>query len=240
MIVGEGEAERYLDPVLDRVTRWADKVHIALEPDAKSEEFDFVGEYADSITYLRVSSQENDGMAKNQAWIDAAQYFHPTEDDHIAVVKPTEVILDPDAVRKASKEYPGKALRVRLCHLWDEDHIRIDGAWAPQDETMFIPFVHGASYPDHRLRAGRLPMYHHNVPYAGVPVTYALDYDMMSFEDKLRKHEWYETVQGSDFWSVDHIQSIQRTPELRIWKRGGVLNVGEADRRGNTRTVAAG
>jgi hypothetical protein len=227
MIVGEGEAKRYLEPVLDRVARWADGIHIALEPDAHEEEMVLGG--VDSMEYLRVSADENEGMAKTDAWTDAVHAFHPTTDDLIAFVKPTEVILDADAIRMSAKEYPGLALRVRLVHLWDSDHIRVDGSWAPKDETVFLPFKRGASYPDYRLRAGRLPTYHFNFPYHGVPASYMLDYDMMSFDDKLRKWDWFERVGGADFFSIDHITSIKRTPTLRTWKKGGVLNVG-ADR----------
>lgn len=227
MIVGLGEAERYLDPVVDRVLRWANGLHVALEPGAREEEAVLSG--VDSMAYLQVSTDENDSMAKGDAWQDAVHAFRPNKDDLMAFVKPTEVILDPDAVRMAAKEYPGLALRVRLCHLWDEDHIRVDGSWEPKEETVFLPFRHGSSYPDYRLRAGRLPTYHFNFPYHGVPVTYMLDYDMMSFEDKLAKWEWFERVGGSDFYSMDHIQSIQRTPTLKTWKKGGVLNVGETN-----------
>jgi len=231
MIVGKGEAERYLEPVLERVYRWADGIHIALEPEAREEAM-LLGD-VESVSYLRISQDENEGMAKTDAWRDMAAKFHPTESDHIALIKPTEVLLDPDLVRKVAKENTDKALRVRVFHLWDPDHIRVDGAWEPKDETMFIPFRRGASYPDYRLRAGRLPTYHFGFPYVGVPASALLDYDMMSFQDKIRKYDWYERVGGTDFWSFDHIQSIQRTPTLRIWKKGGVLNVGEIDRRRN-------
>jgi len=235
MIVGPGEVERYLDPVVDRVLRWADGLHLALEPGAREEEMSFFN--VDSIAYLKVSADENESMAKDEAWRDAVNAFCPTEDDLMAFVKPTEVILDPDAVRMAAREHAGLALRVRLCHLWDEDHIRVDGSWEPKDETVFLPFRRGGSYPDYRLRAGRLPTYHFDFPYHGVSVTYMLDYDMMSFEDKLAKWEWFERVGASDFFSIDHIQSIQRTPTLRSWRKGGVLHVGEAVRRGNSRST---
>jgi hypothetical protein len=185
-----------------------------------------LGMGVNSIGYLRVSADENDGMAKTTAWTDAVNEFRPTDDDLFAFVKPTEVILDPDAVRMAAKEHPGVALRCKLCHMWDQDHIRIDGSWEPKDETVFVPFVRGGSYPDYRLRAGRLPTYHFNFQTHGVPMSYMLDYDMMSFDDKLAKWDWFERVGASDFFSIDHITSIQRTPTLRTWQKGGVLNVG--------------
>jgi hypothetical protein len=225
MIVGPGEAERYLEPVVERVLRWADGLHIALEPDSYEEEKVLGG--IDSMGYLRVSADENDGMAKTDAWTDAVNVFRPSDDDLMAFVKPTEVILDPDAVRMAAKEHPNLALKCRLCHMWDEDHIRIDGSWEPKDETVFVPFKRGGSYPDYRLRAGRLPTYHFNFQTHGVPMSYMLDYDMMSFDDKLAKWDWFERVGGSDFFSIDHITSIKRTPTLRTWKKGGVLNVGQ-------------
>jgi len=234
MIVGEGEVDRYLDSVVARVMRWADKLHIALAPNADAERH---VTFVDSVQYLRVSADENEAMAKNDAWLDMAHAFAPTEEDLIAFVKPTEVILDGEAVRAAAREYPGLALRVKLVHLWDEDHIRIDGAWEPSDETVFVPFKRGASYPDYRLRCGRLPTYHFQHPYHGIPVSYMLDYDMMSFRDKIRKNEWFERVGGADFWSIDHIQSIQRTPTLRIWRKGGLLNAKEDDGRRDTGSV---
>jgi hypothetical protein len=240
MIVGEGEADRYLDPVVDRVMRWADKLHIALAPNARAEGTEIMAAgIVDHVSYLRISADENEAMAKNEAWLETVHAFKPTEDDLIAFVKPTEAILDADAVRAAAKEYPGLALRVRLVHMWDEDHIRIDGSWEPKDETVFVPFKSGASYPDYRLRCGRLPSYHYQSPYHGVPVSYMLDYDMMTFRDKVRKNEWFEKVGGADFWPIDHIQSIQRTPTLRIWKKGGLLNAREVDGPRDTGSVGA-
>jgi hypothetical protein len=224
MVVGPGEAERYLEPVVERLYRWADGVHIAFEPDTRDEEIMLSG--IDSTSYVHVSSDENDGMVKTEAWLAACNSFHPEDSDLMAVVKPTEVILDPDAVRMAAKEYPGLGLRVVLCHMWDSDHIRVDGSWEPHDETVFVPYARGGSYPDYRLRAGRLPSYHFKAQTHGVPVSYMLDYDMMTFDDKLAKWDWFKKVGGSDFFSIDHITSIQRTPTLRTWKKGGVLNVG--------------
>ena len=227
MIVGPGEAERYLEPVVERVMRWADGLHVALEPNAYDEERMLSG--VDSFAYLRVSADENEGMAKTDAWTDAANAFHPTADDIMAFVKPTEVILDPDAVRMAAREHPGLGLKVRLCHMWDQDHIRIDGSWEPKDETIMVPYARGGSYPDYRLRAGRLPTYHYKMQTHGVPMSFMLDYDMMSFDDKLAKWDWFDRVGASDFFSIDHITSIQRTPTLRTWKKGGVLNVGQTN-----------
>lgn len=221
MIVGSKELDRYLAPVLERVARWADGIFIAFEPNAS---VDISG--ADHTGTLAVSTDENDGMAKNEAWTLTANAFRPTEADLMAFVKPTEIIQDPGAVRMAAKEFPESSLAVTLCHLWDEDHIRVDGSWHPKEETVLLPYRRGASYPDLRLRAGRLPSYHHDFPTCGIPVSPMLDYDVMSFNDKLAKLEWLDRV-GAEFYPIDHIQSIRRTPTLRAWRKGGVLHVGE-------------
>jgi len=229
MIVGEGEAGRYLDPVLDRVMRWADGLHVAFSPNAGTNERILVSEYTESVSNLKCSADENEGMAKNHAWEAMVYTLRPTTDDVIAVVKTTEVMLDPEQIRAAVKAFPGMALSATINHLWDVDAIRIDGSWAPEPEAFIVPFKAGATYPDYRLRVGRLPTYHFTQPLHDVPVTDVLDYDMLTLRDKLRKWEWFERVGGSDFYSIDHIQSIRRTPTLRRWSKGGVLNVGERE-----------
>lgn len=223
MIVGRGEAERYLGFTLERATRWADKVHVALEPEVGANERALAAQWADSVSELKSSASSNDAMAKDQAWLDATHAFRPTEGDYFAVIKPTETVQDPTAVRATIKEFPGQAYQFKLYHLWDEDHVRVDGDWGPKLETFIVPWVRGASYPDQRMRAGRLPTYHFNVPVWGLSVSDALDYDMMLFEDKLKKWEWFQMSGASGFYSFDHINSIRRTPELHTWKKGGVL-----------------
>jgi hypothetical protein len=92
----------------------------------------------------------------------------------------------------------------------------------------FLPFVRGAKYADYRLRVGRFPTYHFAHPQHASPVTDVLDYDMLTLRDKLAKKDWFATVGGEEFYSIDHVQSIGRTPTLRPWTKGGVLNVERA------------
>lgn len=228
VIAGADDVDRYLSPVLERAGWWADNIHLAMEPDL-AELPGFIASPDYSTSTLNVSLSENEGMAKDQAWREAVAVFQPAEDDLLTVLKPTEIVLEADSVRGAAKQHPGLALSVRLSHVWEEGFIRTDGGWAPTVETMFVPFRRGGHYPDLRLRAGRLPTYHFAVALHDVPVSDMLDYDMMTFSDKVKKHQWFERVGGEDFWSPDHIRSIQRRPHLELWKRGGLLNVGETD-----------
>ncbi len=227
LIVSEGDGERYLNPVLDRASRWSDGIYVALEPRAGLLERELADKWAGAYGYLKMSCDENDGMCKTNAWHDMSNALHPTVNDHVAVVKPTEVFQNPDAIRKAVKENPGYAFTGTVNHMWDMNHIRVDGSWAPKDEIVLIPWSRGASYPDFRLRAGRLPSYQFNLPSHGIPVTQVIDYDMMTFDDKLRKWNWFQTVDASGFYSPDHITSIKRHPKIRAWRDGGVLHVGE-------------
>ena len=135
MIVGQGEAGRYLGFTLERATRWADKVHVALEPDVGPEELALAAQWADSTSELKCTASSNDSMAKDQAWLGATHAFRPTEDDYFAIIKPTETVQDPAAVRQAVKEFPGQAYQFKLYHLWDEDHVRVDGDWGPKLEA---------------------------------------------------------------------------------------------------------
>lgn len=224
MIVGDGEAERYLRPVLERVLGWADGIYVGIEPGTSSAEMAIVSEFADAWGELKCSASENEGMAKTQAWLDMAHALRPTTEDLISFIKPTEVLLNYEAIRHAA--VPGFGMLATVNHLWDSDHIRIDGSWAPRDELMFIPYVANASYADYRLRVGRFPTYHYKVRYNGVPVSDVLDYDMMTFKDKIRKWDWFDRVGALDFFSIDHITSMNRTPTLRTWKKGGILNAG--------------
>lgn len=223
MIVGKGEAERYLDFTLERAARWADGIHVAFEPEVTEADRQAVKAWTTSTSELKCSASANDAMAKDQAWLDATHSFRPTEEDYFGVIKNTETIQDPASLLKAVKDFPQRAYQCKLYHLWDDDHVRVDGDWGPKLETFIIPWRRGASYPDQRMRAGRLPSYHFNVTTIGISVSDVLDYDMMMFEDKLKKWEWFQMSGASGFYSLDHINSIKRTPELRTWKKGGVL-----------------
>jgi len=223
MIISPEESKRYLSFTLERATRWADKMYVGLEPGCTDEDMAIVKSWADAYSDLRCSMSENDSMAKNQAWLDASHLLQIQEDDHVVVIKATETIQDPAALRKAVKEKPELAHQCKLYHLWDEHHVRIDGDWAPKLETFVVPWRRGASYPDYRLRSGRLPSYHFNVPLKALPVSDVVDYDMVSFQDKIRKWEWFERVDAQGFYSYDHINSIRRVPTLRTWKKGGII-----------------
>ena len=230
MIVGEGEAGRYLSVALERAARWADGVHVALEPGVTDAERAIVEEWGDSSSELKFTAHSNEAMAKDQAWLDATHAFGPVDgEDYFGVIKPTETILDPTVVRKTIKEFPGQAYQCKLYHLWDSQHVRVDGDWSARLETFIIPWRRGGAYPDIRMRAGRLPEYHFNVPLRGVSMSDVVDYDMMTFADKLKKWEWFVESGANGFYSEDHIQSIKRVPELRTWRKGGIVAV-EANR----------
>lgn len=232
MIVGEGEAKRYLEPCLDRALRWADELHVAFEPDAGNNERILVSQFTNNMSNLRCSADENEGMAKNHAWDSMVYSLRPNTGDSIGVIKPTEVVLNPDALRKTVKSHPDMALNVTINHLWDNEEIRIDGSWAPHNEIFIVPWKAGATYPDYRLRVGRLPTYHFTQHALDEPVSDVLDYDMLTLKDKIRKWEWFDKVGAGDFFSIDHIQSIKRNPTLRRWQKGGVLHVGQRENVG--------
>ena len=227
MVVGPGEADRYLDPVLARVSEVAEVIHVALDPFATPHEKNVALNWADSVTHTEEPGfTEHEGQFRTRAWMDMEQTIGPEMDDSILIIDADEYIHDPDAVRRAGRLYPGYRIGFTFYHMWNEESYRTDGAWAPSVANIMIPYRKGGRHADRKMACGREPMYAQNIPTQGIAASAMLHYGYCDDADKTAKYVRYTTLDGGRYHSLNHIKSIIQTPSLERWEKGGLMDVG--------------
>ena len=227
MVVGPGEADRYLDPVLARVSEVADVIHVALDPIATPYEKNVALIWADSVTHTEEPGfTDHEGKFRTRAWMDMEQTVGPEEGDTILLIDADEYIHDADAARKAARDFPGHRIGFKFHHMWNEYSYRVDGFWAPSIAYIMIPYQKGGRHADKKLASGREPMYAQNVPTHGIPASDMLHYGYCSDADKTAKYVRYTTLDGGRYHSLSHINSIIQPPSLERWEKGGLMDVG--------------
>jgi len=225
MVVGPGEADRFLKAVLGRVNDWADVIHVALDPVAGDEEELLAVQMANHAT--RVESPtfvEHEGRFREAAWRQMEETVKPELGDYIVCIDADEIIVNAAAVRKAIREYPGKRLGVKFHHMWDKDHYRSDGQWRPHVAHIIIPYQPNGHHVDRAMACGREPTYAQNLPMHGQPVSDILHLGYMREQDKQAKYDRYMLLDGGAFHSNAHIKSIIMQPSLERWAKGGLLD----------------
>ena len=231
MVVGPGEADRYLDPVLARVSEIADRIHVSLDPIAGIGELDVAMTWADAVTWTAAPGfLEHEGQFRTRAWMDMEQSVGPEVGDSVLLVDADEFIHDPDAVKKATREFPEQRLGFTFYHLWGGDSYRVDGGWAPHVAWILIPYRVGGKHANKKMASGREPLYARNETQHGIPVSDILHYGYFDDADKTEKYVRYTTHDDGKYHSGAHIKSIIQTPSLKQWEKGGMLNVGTTHR----------
>jgi hypothetical protein len=230
MVVGPGEADRYLDPVLARVSEIADRIHVSLDPISGIGELDVAMTWADAVTHTATPGfLEHEGLFRSRAWMDMEQSVGPEVGDSILLIDADEFVHDPDAVKKAAREFPDQRLGFTFYHLWGGDSYRIDRSWAPSVAWILIPYRKNGKHANRKMACGREPTYAHNERQHGIPVSDILHYGYFDDADKAAKYTRYMTFDGGRYHSSSHLKSIIQTPSLARWEKGGMLNV-SADR----------
>ena len=227
MVVGPGEADRYLDPVLARASEVADVIHVALDPFATPHEKNVALTWADSVTHTAEPGfTEHEGQYRTRAWMDMEQTIGPELGDQILLIDADEYIHDPDAVKKAGREFPYFRIGFTFYHMWGGDSYRIDGGWTPSVAHILIPYQQGGRHSDKKLACGREPLYAQNIKSQGIPASDMLHYGYYDDADKTAKYVRYTTLDGGKYHSLSHIKSIIQQPSLARWEKGGLMDVG--------------
>ena len=225
MVVGEGEADRYLDQTLERVTWWADKTHVVLDNPATQAETEIVDKWADSWQHSNYTWVDHEGEFRQNAWNLMETNWRPTPNDHIVIIDADETVVQYDTIQKASQQHAGKRLGFRFHEMWSPTHYRIDGFWKPYVAHIMIPYQPHGHFKDRPIASGREPTYAANIPRVDIPIADLLHYGYADDADKASKYVRYKTLDGGKYHNPSHIQSIIRTATLQEWTKGGTLRV---------------
>jgi hypothetical protein len=225
MIVGPGEADRYLTQVLGRLHSWADAVFVALDREAGEAELEITQAYADGWGFTKQTWEDHEGRFRQEAWEMMVNGMNPSPQDHIMLIDADEVIHEYDMVKEGVRNYPNMRLGFQFHEMWGPTQYRIDGHWKPYNAWVLIPFQHGGRFKDRALACGREPTYAFRVPMMGTPIAKLLHYGYARPRDRRAKYDRYQRLDGGKYHSPSHLESILHTPSLETWTKGGLLDV---------------
>jgi hypothetical protein len=231
MVVGPGEASRYLDVVLERAKYWADELIIAIDSaesvEALAKEEQIVSEHADAYYFLANKWATHEGRCRQEAWNSMVSVSQPTEDDYIFLIDADEVVVEHQHIRGAVVQHHGKRLGFTFRHMWTPKEYRVDRLWAPTTAWVLIPFRKGGTFRDRPIACGREPTYADNIPRLDRSVGTILHYGYMLDADKESKFRRYMTLDGGQYHNREHLRSILWPPSLEQWEGGGLIHVEE-------------
>ena len=221
MVVGPGEAKRYLPQVLDRALLWADQLHVTLDVEAGHSEYDVAKSYATHVDRATTSFQDHEGRFRFEAWR-LLELLEPSGEDFIVCLDADEVIVDHQIMDTAVREYPGHQILFQFHEMWTDTQFRTDGFWKPYNAGIMFPYRPGGHFVDRPLACGREPTYVANLPRSRV-VGDILHYGYLKPEDRQYKYDRYMRLDGGKYHDLGHLKSIIAPPELVTWKKGGTL-----------------
>lgn len=227
MVVGPGEADRYLKPVLDRALSWADLMTVAVDVRAGEAELQIIEDLGvASYKVMERTWTDSEGLFRQEAWDWMADLADPSPEDHILLIDADEVVHDPAILRLASREFPGKRIGFTFHEMWSPTEYRIDGYWKPYDAYVMIPFRPHGAFRDRPIACGREPQYAATtIPNSGVPVSAMLHYGYAREADREAKFRRYMQLDGGKYHNLEHLKSILRPASTATWTKGGLLDV---------------
>jgi hypothetical protein len=227
MIVGPGEADRHLDLVLGRASKWADTL-LAVA--------DHVDERTEAMLQreLKLGTSEAEGNAVDVWWSNgAAPSFRQDESyvrnalmrlcdkhldtgDLVVVLDADEELLAPQNGPQAVNlrtvlgdlaALPAEAFSATFYHLWDAagETYRTDGAWWPAPQFRIYKHDQGARIQQRRMACKAIP--ESALPRAHTRLRVA-HWGYAHEEDRIAKYRRYVRLDGGQYHSLAHIESI--------------------------------
>lgn len=224
MVVGAGEADRYLHQVMERARLWADWIHVALDSNVREEELQVMDEFADSYQVMTSTWEDHEGKFRDEAWKSMEEVVRPKNTDHIFLLDADEIVHDFEMVSVAVREFPNQRIGFTFHEMWSQNQYRIDGHWRPYEAWILIPYRPKGYFRDRKLACGREPTYTATVPVSR-PVGKILHYGYATEEDRQAKYDRYMRLDGGRYHSPQHLKSILMPPSLEEWKWGGLIDV---------------
>jgi len=225
MVVGPGEHARYLRDVLERITWWADDIHVSLDIDAGQEEFALVSNVTPHGRFLPLTWKSSEGKFRQAAWEDMEALVRPEAGDYIMCIDADEVVVQHDMIKSAVEAFAGQRLGFRFHEMWGQDVYRVDGQWKPYVAYVLFPYRQGGRIRDRDMACGREPTYVGSVQRKDSPIADLLHYGYARQEDREAKHTRYTTLDAGRYHSGSHIASILYPPSLEDWGGGGGIRV---------------
>ncbi len=221
MMVGRNETDRYLERVLDRLTKQVDLV--CFLDDASDDDTLEVAKLYDNVITDRMPEPTfttNEYLLRETAWgmVDKQAKVG----DWVLAIDCDEELYGLENAQSLLTRGRWDVIGITFYHMWNETQYRIDGAWKPViSSRLFKYFPHGV-FRDRRLACGAEPTYVQDIIQRG---RFCSDSPLkmkhlgyQSYEDQLAKYARYMEIDGGEFHSLKHLRSIiDPNPKLADW-----------------------
>jgi glycosyltransferase involved in cell wall biosynthesis len=213
-MVGKNESNRFLEPVLQRLSTQVDKI-IFTDDCSDDNTAEIASKYAEVFKTDKTLFTENEGNLRSNAWRNLEKFAK--EGDWVVAIDCDEMLYqDKDLdLKHVLDQSPYDVVNVRFYHMWNETQYRVDKLWAPNNSSRIFRYRDHGTFFDKKLACGSEPTYvvewvrqRNYFLHSGLIMQhlgYARD------EDKVSKYNRYISIDKGEFHNLQHIESIMDT-----------------------------
>lgn len=222
-MVAKNEADRFLPEVLEHLRSIADVIVFTddCSEDNTLEVAKSYGCETFSSSWEASHFNVNEGEQRSKAWHNLEQFA--TWGDWILAIDADEKLFTTTTpLQSLLNQENIDVLGISFFHMWDPINYRIDKAWKPSlSSRLFRYYPHG-HFSDRKLACGSEPTYVQDLIRMGrAQWDSGLKMQHLGYvkdEDKRAKYDRYMQLDGGDFHSRTHIESIMDpSPKLALW-----------------------
>jgi glycosyltransferase involved in cell wall biosynthesis len=225
-IVGKNESNRFLEPVLQRLSTQVDKI-IFTDDCSDDNTAEIASKYAEVFKTDKTLFTENEGNLRSNAWHNLEKFAK--EGDWVVAIDCDEMLYqDRDLdLKHVLDQSPYDVVNVRFYHMWNETQYRVDKLWAPNNSSRIFRFKNGGKFLDRKLACGSEPTYVvEDIRRRNYWVHSGLVMQHLGYTrdiDKELKHTRYMNLDKGEFHNIKHIESIvDPNPTLITWGNFGI------------------
>jgi glycosyltransferase involved in cell wall biosynthesis len=155
-MVGKNESDRFLEPVLERLSMQVDKI-VFTDDCSTDNTIEVASRYAEVFSTNKSMFTESEGNLRSTAWKNLEKFA--TEGDWIVAIDCDELLFhenDMELVHVLSRS-PYDVVNVRFYHMWNETQYRVDKLWTPSDSSRIFRYKEGGTFFDKKLACGSEP-----------------------------------------------------------------------------------
>jgi glycosyltransferase involved in cell wall biosynthesis len=213
-MVGKNESNRFLEPVLQRLSTQVDKI-IFTDDCSDDHTAEIASKYAEVFKTDKTLFTENEGNLRSNAWRNLEKFAK--EGDWIVAIDCDEMLYqDRDLdLKHVLDQSPYDVVNVRFYHMWNETQYRVDKLWAPNNSSRIFRYRNNGTFFDKKLACGSEPTYvvqwvrqKNYFLHSGLMMQH-LGY--VRDEDKVSKYNRYISIDKGEFHNLQHIESIMDT-----------------------------
>ena len=224
-MVARDEGSRFLSEVLDHLRPLVDV--IVFTDDASTDNTLAVAKSFDCETYESTWDESqfsiNEGQLRQEAWKNLEK--HAEWGDWILAIDADEKLFAPVPIREyVQRQTSVDVLGITFFHMWNRSQYRVDRAWRPSLSSRLFRYYPNGQFNLRKLACGSEPTYVQDSIRMG-RVNWNTNFRMQHLgyvkdDDKEAKYDRYMVLDGGDFHSRAHIQSIMDpNPVLEYWRQ---------------------